>query len=306
MAKVLVTGGAGFIGSHVADELIKQGNDVAIIDNLATGKKENINKKARFYKADITDAKELARIFAKEQPELVAHLAAQASVRASIQEPMQDANTNIIGTINILQECVKNKTRKIVYAASASRYGTPVSVPIKEEARIQALSPYAASKESARFYIESYKAVHGLDFTALVFANVYGSRQDPLGEAGVIAIFSQKIMTDESCGIYGDGTNTRDYVFVRDVARAVVLALQKETKSSTINIGTMKETSVNDLFNALQKQFGKGKRHSLPAVVEPKQSCLDNTKAKKELGWTPAYTLDSGLKETVEWIKNKR
>jgi len=304
--KILVTGGAGFIGSHIVDLLIEKGYEVVVVDNLVNGKKENVNSKARFIEADM-NSPELIKIFEKEKPDTVCHQAAQVSVRKSIQDPIYDAKENIIGTINILNCCIKTKVKKFVYASSGgARYGEPVKLPCNESHPIKPLCPYGISKHTAEYYVEFYSKLHGLDYNILAYSNVYGPRQDPEGEAGVISIFMGKILNNEKCEIFGDGEQTRDYVYVGDVAEANLLALEKETKSKNFNIGTGKETSVNELFAKIKKVIGKGEAvHVDPIPGEVRRIYLDISLAEKELGWQPRVDLDKGLKQTAEWFKNE-
>lgn len=302
--KILVTGGAGFIASNLVDELISQGHDVAIIDNLSTGKKVNINKKARFYKADIRD-KSLEKIFAKEKPEVVNHHAAQIDVRHSVEDPIYDANINIFGLLNLLKLSRQFNVRKFINVSSGGViYGEDARLPIKEEEMKKPISPYGIAKLTAEFYVRFYHRIHGLKFTSVRYSNVYGKRQDPLGEAGVVAIFSNLMLSNKQPTIFGDGKQTRDYIYVRDVVNANILALTKGDNEE-FNIGTRKETDVNQLFQTIKKITGyTGNPNYAPARPgELNRSCLDNSKAKKLLGWQPSYSLEDGLKETISWVK---
>lgn len=305
--KILVTGGAGFIGSNVVDMLISRGHKVVVVDNLSTGRRENVNPCAEFYEADIKDKEELNNVFKKENPDAVCHHAAQINVRKSIANPAFDAHNNVIGTINVLECCKDNEVKKIVYASSGgARYGEPVTLPCSENHRVRPLSPYGISKHSAEHYVELYYDLYGLDYTILAYANVYGPRQDPKGEAGVIALFLDWCMKGKVCDIFGDGKQTRDYVYVGDVARANVLALERETKSKNFNIGTGVETSVNKLFETISEIVGKGdKKHSSAVEGEVRKIYLDCGLAEKGLGWKAEVGLKEGLEKTFEWLKKK-
>lgn len=302
--RILVTGGAGFIGSNVVDLLIEKGHEVIIVDNLVTGKKENINPKAKFYNADITDIN-LINIFKTEKPDAVCHQAAQINVRKSVKDPFYDATINIIGTINLLECSIKTPVKKFVYASSGgARYGEPIKLPCDENHPIKPLCPYGISKHTAEHYIELYNKLYDLDYNILAYSNVFGPRQDPAGEAGVISIFLNKIFDNKKCQIFGDGEQTRDYVFVKDVAQANLLALEKTTKSKNFNIGTEKETSVNELFKKIKNILRKGEAaHAAPVSGEVRRIYLNCSLAKKELGWQAKTDLDTGLKETINWFK---
>lgn len=302
--KVLVTGGAGFIASNLADALIEEGHEVVIIDNLSTGKKENINKKAKFYKLDVRD-KAIDKVFAKEKPEIVNHHAAQIDVRHSVDDPIYDAEINILGLLNVLKASKKNNVKKIINISSGGViYGDGAKLPIKEDTKKGPISPYGIAKLSAEYYVRFYSNIYGLKYTSLRYSNVYGKRQDPLGEAGVIAIFSNMLLNNRQPTIFGDGKQTRDYIYVKDVVNANIQALTKGDNEE-FNIGTSKETSVNQLFSAMKKATGfAGEAAYAPSRPgELMRSCLDNSKAKKLLGWSPRYSLEMGLKETIDWVR---
>jgi UDP-glucose 4-epimerase len=302
--KILVTGGAGFIGSNVADRYIGLGHDVVIIDNLSSGKKENINPKAIFYKMDITD-KKVRNVFAKHKFDLINLHAAQIDVRKSVEDPIFDANTNIIGLLNMLQNAVKYKVRKVIYISSGGVvYGEPEKMPPSEDYPFHPESPYGITKTVGEYYIRFYAKVHGLKFTALRYSNVYGPRQNPHGEAGVVAIFSNKMLKKEELNIFGDGTQTRDYVFVGDVVEANVLALKKGDNES-FNIGTGKRTSVNELYSKLSKISGYTKKPKYLSARkgELAENYLNAQKAKEIIGWTNKMDIDAGLKKTFDWIR---
>ncbi|MBI2047054.1 NAD-dependent epimerase/dehydratase family protein [Candidatus Pacearchaeota archaeon] len=304
--KILLTGGAGFIGSHVADRFIELGYDVVIVDNLSSGKRQNINKKAGFYEADITDSARLKEIFEKEKPDIVNHHAAQAFVSKSVSEPQFDAKVNIIGTLNLLELSVKNNVKKFIYANSGGAgYGEPLCLPMGEEHSINPMSPYGISKHTAEHYVALYRHLYNLPYVSLRYANVYGPRQDPYGEGGVIAIFTNKLLKGEAPSIFGDGAQTRDYVYVKDVVSANVLALEsKEAENKSFNVGTGKNIQTQEIFDKLnaltkanQKPVYRDERKG-----DLKASSLDSSKLQK-LGWKPSYDLDKGLKETADYFK---
>ena len=296
--KILVTGGAGFIGSHVVDLLIKKGHDISIIDNLSTGKKENLNKDAKFYKADIK-SKFVEGIFKKEKFDVIVHHAAQINVRKSILDPVFDAENNILGSLNIIALSKKYNIKKMLYASSGGAcYGEPVYLPCDEKHPVNPICPYGVSKYAVELYLNQ----SGVKHCILRYGNVYGPRQDPLGEAGVIAMFTNKIMKNKIPVVFGDGKQTRDFVYVEDVAKANLLALEKE---GTFNIGTGKKISVNEVYAALKKfsDYNGGKIHAKPIAGEVKHIYLGISKAKQLLGWEPAVNFEEGIKKTIKWYK---
>jgi UDP-glucose 4-epimerase len=302
---VLVTGGAGFIGSNIVDMLLERGYDVVVIDNLSTGKKENIHKKATFDLADITKKTQLQKIFEKEDITVVIHQAAQVDVRKSIEDPCFDAKTNILGSLNLLEVAVENGVEKFIYASSGGAvYGEPENLPVNENHPIHPLSPYGESKYTVERYLDVYKALHGLRSVSLRYGNVYGPRQDPFGEAGVIAIFASKILRGERPVIFGDGEQSRDYVYVGDVVEANMSALEKNVEG-VFNIGTEKQTSVNDIKTTLLKELQSDIKptYEKPIKGEVRHISLDISKAKKELGWRPKVHLDEGISKYIEWLK---
>lgn len=317
MAKIIVTGGAGFIGSHITDALISRGHRVVVIDNLYRGKKKNINPKAKFYKIDVRN-KNIEGIFKKEKPEFVFHYAAQIDTRTSVRNPSFDAEVNVLGTINISQNAAKHKVKKIIFAATGGALSSEATIlPTPENKFALPVSPYGAAKISAEMYLHYFWKTHGLPYAALRMANVYGPRQSPEGEAGVISIFTDKMLHGKQPVIFGSGKQTRDYVYVGDVVRANLLAL-KSKKVGSFNVGTGKETNVLKLFKILKKltdssvseihgaPIGQGKGESKVAG-EQMRSVLDSSKIRRELGWQPKVELGEGLRKTVEWFrKNKR
>ncbi len=301
--KILVTGGAGFIGSHVVDKLIEKEFEVVVVDNLSTGNRKNLNKKAKFYKADISKPG-IDKIFKKENPEIVFHFAAQINVRESVENPSQDAKVNIIGGLNVLQACKNFGVKKIIFSSTGGAiYGEADVIPTPESYIEKPMSPYGVAKLATEKYIYYYQKVFGIDFAVLRFANVYGPRQNSKGEAGVVAIFANKILLGKQPVITGTGNQTRDFVFVSDVADAAILAMESE-KTGIFNIGTGKETDINTVFSEIQKESGKviEKVYGPAQKGEQQRSCLDCSKAKAELGWFPKYSLEQGIKETMEWF----
>jgi len=302
--KILVTGGAGFIGSHLVDRLLQEGYEVSVVDNLSTGKRRNVNRGARFYKMDIQSAS-LERVFRKERPSLVMHLAAQMNVRLSVENPVFDAQANIIGTLNLLEQAVKHGTRKIVFASSGGAvYGEQEVFPAPETHPTRPLSPYGISKLTGDQYLEYYQRVSGIQYVSLRYANVYGPRQDPDGEAGVVAIFTQKMLRGERPIINGNGRQTRDFLFVEDAVEANLAVMGKEVQG-IYNVGTGRETSVNDLFRMLATLTNVGcqELHGPAKKGEQARSVVDPTKLRQQLGWEPRVSLQEGLKRTVEYFR---
>ena len=306
-ARALVTGGAGFIGSHVVDAYIEAGLDVAIIDNLSTGARANLNPAARLYEVDIRDGAEVDRVFAAERPEVVSHQAAQASVNGSMADPPRDASINVLGSLNVLEAARKHGVRKVIYAATGgAAVGEPKYLPVDEDHPVAPLSPYGASKHAVEHYVALYQQTFGLDTTILRYTNIYGPRQDPRGEAGVIAIFAGLMLTGGRPIVNGTGEQERDYVYVGDVARANLLALSKGG-GRMINIGTGVGTSVNHLFDMLAELTGYGepRQHGPALSGEVFRIYVTNDRARDELGWQPTVKLDEGLRLTVESIRAK-
>jgi UDP-glucose 4-epimerase len=306
LSKILVTGGAGFIGSNVAESFISLGHKVVVIDNLSTGFKENIPLKAEFYKVDIRSNK-IDEIFKKEKIEVMCHHAAQIDVRKSVENPIQDARINIEGTLNLLNNCVKYKTRKVIFASTGGAlYGEQDYFPADEKHPEKPLSPYGIAKLAIEKYLYFYKGVFGLNYISLRYANVYGPRQNPWGEAGVVAIFTQKLLSDKKAVINGDGKQTRDFVYVKDVVKANLSALN-HPGSDYFNIGTGIESDVNNIFRLLKEKTGSKQKeiHGPAKSGEQKRSVLDYNKAKKLLGWSPEYSLENGIEETVKYYQEK-
>jgi len=307
--KVLLTGGAGFIGSHVAEAYLKKGNKVVIVDNLSSGKLRNVPDKAKLYITDI-GAPELEKIFEIEKPDIVNHHAAQISVTVSARDPVKDARTNVLGLLNLLNCTVKYKVRKIIYISSGgAMYGDADIIPTPEDYDAKPVSPYGMHKVLGENYLRFFKNEHGLHFIVLRYANVYGPRQDPYGEAGVVAIFTNNLLNNKVSKIYAYPDNpegmTRDYVFVKDAVKANLLAADTDNNTA-VNIGTGKSTKTYELYNILSDITGKKIKPQFTdaRAGDLKFSCLDNKKAKNILGWEPEYTLKEGLSETVQYFNS--
>lgn len=308
-----MTGGAGFIGSHLVDRLIKEGNSVAVIDDLSTGKKENLNPKAAFYAVDI-NAPEIKGIFKKENPEVVFHLAAQINLRDSVINPLKDAQTNILGSLNVIDNFLAiNRKRlddqkiKFIFSSTGGAiYGNANIIPTPETYREFPLSPYGVAKLAVERYLNYYHEAFGMSYAILRYANVYGPRQNSKGEAGVVAIFCDKMLAGIQPEITGDGLQTRDFVYVQDVVEANMLVMKKNV-SDFYNVGTGIETNINGIFDAINGHIGKGfpRKYVLDMSGEQKRSCLDCLKAQQELGWDPKIGLNEGIVKTVHWFSNK-
>ncbi len=306
--KVMVTGGAGFIGSHIVDAYIARGHEVCIVDDLSTGKRENINPKATFHQLDIRDAVKVQEVCQRERCEVLNHHAAQMDVRRSVADPAFDASVNIIGILNLLEAGAKSGLRRVIFASSGGAiYGEQDAFPADETHPCRPISPYGVAKLSSEQYLFYYKVVYGIDFTNMRYANIYGPRQNPGGEAGVIAIFTTKMLRNEQAIVNGDGKQTRDYTFVGDVVKANVLALE-HPGSDSFNIGTGIETNVNQLFDRLAVLTGTSikRQHKDGKKGEQMRSVLDASKASRVLGWKPTVSLEEGLSRTVDFFKSGR
>jgi UDP-glucose 4-epimerase len=303
--RILVTGGAGFIGSHVVDGFIAAGHDVAIVDNLVTGNRRNLSPKAKFFEVDLRSP-DLEKVFDEVRPEVVDHHAAHADVRESVDDPRYDADVNVLGSINLLQQCVRAQTRKLIFISTGGAiFGEPVELPCREDHPVRPLSPYGASKAAIELYLNVYQATYGLDYTVLRYANIYGPRQDMLAEEGrVVAIFSQMMLKGRQPKINGDGEQQRDFLYVGDAVSANLLALEMGS-GEAYNLGVGVPTSVNEIFDLLKKLTGfEGERVYAPAKPgEVYRIYLDASKARRELGWEPRVSLEEGLRETVEYFR---
>ncbi len=303
--KILVTGGAGFIGSHVVDAYVELGHDVAVLDDLSRGFKDNLNPHARFYAGDIQDPQTIARVFAQEKPEVVNHHAAQMDVRRGVREPLFDARVNILGSLNILEAAVKYGTKRLIYISTAgAAYGEPKQLPVVEDYPINPITPYGVSKHTVEHYLYTFAYLYGISYVVLRYGNVYGPRQSSQGEAGVFAIFSEQMLAGIQPVIYGDDKKVRDYVYIDDVARANVAALERGS-GEIFNVGSGVATTDEEVFYLVRDLLGK-------KGVEPKyvakrpgeidKICLDVSKAQRLLGWKPEVRLAEGARRTVGYF----
>lgn len=301
--KILVTGGAGFIGSHLVDRLVQEGHEIVVVDNLSTGKRRNLNRAAEFYKLDIQSSR-LERVFRNERPSMVMHLAAQMDVRRSVEDPIYDAQVNILGTVNVLKQAVNHGTRKVIFASSGGAvYGEQEVFPAPESHPTHPLSPYGISKLSGEHYLTYFQRLSGIQAVALRLANVYGPRQDPEGEAGVVAIFSQRLLAGEQPVINGNGRQTRDFIYVDDVVEAHLAAMGKDVQG-VYNVGTGDETSVNGLFRILADLIRPESKelHGPAKKGEQIRSVIDASKLR-QLGWESRISVQEGLNRTVEFFR---
>jgi len=304
--KILVTGGAGFIASHVSDAFLALGHDVAIVDNLASGKRENLPSAAAFYEVDIRDDK-LADVFRAAKPDVVVHHAAHIEVARSVREPAYDASINILGSLNLLERCREHGVRKIIYAGTGGALvGEPIYIPVDEAHPIDPLAPYGVSKHTVEHYLFTYKANHGIEYTVLRYPNVYGPRQDPHGEAGVVAIFSLLMLAGKEATIFGDGTKTRDYVYVGDIAAANVLALNSPV-SGVYNLGRGIEVTDLEVFEAVRAAVGSDTQPQFQPVRpgEVEHIALDSSKAQRELGWNWKVDFKEGVAKAVDFYREQ-
>ncbi len=300
-----MTGGAGFIGSHLVDRLIQEGNEVVVVDNLSTGKKRQVNRKAQFYRTDV-QAKRLDRIIRNERPLVLVHLAAQMNVRHSTEDPMFDAEVNILGTLNVLDCAVRNGVRKVSFASSGGAvYGEQEIFPAAETHKTEPVSPYGISKLAGEKYLSYFALNTGLRVVALRFANVYGPRQDSEGEAGVVAIFSKKMLTGEQPIINGTGKQTRDFIFVDDVVESIMVTLDEQIQG-TFNVGTGQETSINECYAIIKSLTQSTCKDIFGAAKKGEQfrSVLDVNKIKETFGWDPQVSLEEGLRITVDAFRD--
>lgn len=304
--KVLVSGGAGFIGSHVVDKYIANGYEVVVVDNLSTGRLSNLNPAATFYKLDIRSP-QMAELFEKEKPDFINHHAAQMDVRRSVVNPQFDAEVNILGSINLIENAVKHQIKRIVYISTGGAvYGEPEYLPCDEAHPVNPICQYGASKHTVEHYLYIYHMLYGLEYVVLRYPNVYGPRQDPHGEAGVVAIFTGQMLDGKRVVMNGDGEQQRDFTFVGDCAHANLLALDGTSKSAIYNLGSGLGTSINKIFKVLKEITN----YKLPLDYGPAKAgetrhiFLDAARAKQELGWAPSVSLEEGLRQTVEYFKS--
>ena len=308
--RIMVTGGAGFIGSHTVDALIASGaGEVSVLDDLSTGKRKQVNRKAKLYQVDLRDAAAVASAVEEARPETIFHLAAQMDVRRSVADPAFDAHVNVVGFLNLIEPARKHGLKRVVFSSTGGAiYGEQDEFPCTEDHPKRPVSPYGVAKLATEAYLFFYKVEYNVDYLALRFGNVYGPRQDPHGEAGVVAIFCGKILDGKPVTIFGDGMQTRDYVYVGDVVRAVVAAGKSKASGLAINIGTGIETNVNDLYSTLAgvADFPTKAEHAAARPGEQKRSVISPARAQKELGWRPEKKIADGLEETYKYFKQQR
>ncbi len=305
--RILVTGGAGFIGSHVADRYIELGHQVAVLDDLSSGKPENVNPRAKLFRMGLLDER-LAGAFDEFRPEVVSHHAAQVNVRRSVDAPEFDAAVNVVGSVRLFQAAAAHGCGKVIYASSGGAcYGDPPKLPAREDTPVRPLCPYGVSKYAAEKYLQLFALLGGLRFTVLRYANVYGPRQDSHGEAGVVAIFSELLLEGKRPTIFGDGTKTRDYVFVSDIVQANVLALEAGD-GGAYNVGTGREVSDDQVFAAVRDAVGVKIEpvHSEFRKGEVRRIALDASRIRDELGWRPSVAIEQGIPKAVEFYRAKR
>ncbi len=313
--KILITGGAGFIGSHIVDALISKGHSPVVVDDLSSGRKENLPSEVRLHVVDICDRSSLQEVFEQEKPDMVCHQAAQMSVGLSVKQPSFDAQVNIMGLLNTLELAQKYQVQKFVFASSGGVLYGNVTEPVAEDYPANPISPYGISKWAGERYLRFFSQEHGLKTVALRYANVYGPRQNPHGEAGVVAIFSERMLRGESTTINGDGNYIRDYVYVEDVARANLLALTEESPQlhSAYNVGTGRPTDVNELASRLKELCKRELKKRGDTVVPPSEhgparagdlrsNLIDASRLRDVWGWSPQVDLEEGLELTVNWF----
>ena len=305
--KILVTVGAGFIASHVVDRFIADGHQVVVVDNLATGFRENVNPKAKFFELDIRDPK-IAEVFETERPDAVDHHAAQMDVRRSVREPIYDAEVNVLGTLRLLELSRQVGVKRWIYISTGGAvYGEPQSLPVREDHPINPLSPYGATKHTPEHYLFIYRALHQLQYVVLRYANIYGPRQSPHGEAGVTAIFSEAMLLGKTCTLFGDGSKTRDYVFIEDVVRANVAALT-QGDGGVFNIGTGRATTDFEIFDLVRKALGMPDLAPVYGEKRPGEIdhiALANERARDGLGWSPQVSLEEGVRRATAFYREK-
>ncbi|HKN00233.1 MAG TPA: NAD-dependent epimerase/dehydratase family protein [Candidatus Binataceae bacterium] len=308
--RILVTGGAGFIGSHTVDALADvDAGPIAVLDNLSAGRAAQLNPKAHFYQVDLRDQSAVAGVVAREKPEVIYHFAAQMDVRRSVADPAFDAQVNLVGFLNLMEAGRQNGLKRVVFASTGGAiYGEQEQFPCDEDHPCRPLSPYGIAKLATESYLFFYSAQYGIDYLALRYANVYGPRQDPHGEAGVVAIFCGRILDGNRCTIFGEGKQTRDYTYVGDIVRANLFALTSKVSGMALNIGTARETSVNSLYASLAAVAGEAH----PPDYEPQRpgeqlrSVISAARAEKLLGWKPESSLADGLERTFKFFRDRR
>jgi UDP-glucose 4-epimerase len=304
--RILITGGAGFIGSNIADAFVARGDEVLIVDDLSSGSEANVPRQARLEKYDIRSPGALQAL-ESFRPDVLCHLAAQLDVRKSVTDPMLDADINVVGSLKLLEACKKVGTRRVLFSSTGGAiYGEQDVFPCDETHPTRPMSPYGVAKLSVEHYLSYYSVVHGFRTTALRYANVYGPRQSPHGEAGVVAIFARKLLTKQPCVINGDGSQTRDFVYVGDVVRANVLALEKDL-SGSFNVGTGIETSVVELYDSIRRAAGSDvpAKHAEAKLGEQMRSSLDAGLLERKTGFRPSTPLDEGIRATVDYFRSE-
>jgi UDP-glucose 4-epimerase len=308
--RILVTGGAGFIGSHTVDALIASGaGEVAVLDDFSTGKRHQVNPRATLFQADLRDATAVAAVIEQVKPEVIFHLAAQMDVRRSVADPAFDAHVNVVGFLNLIESARKHGLRRVIFSSTGGAiYGEQDEFPCNEDHPRRPVSPYGVAKLATEAYLFFYKVEYGIDYLAMRFGNVYGPRQDPHGEAGVVAIFCGRILDGQPVTIFGGGEQTRDYIFVGDVVRAVLAAGKSEASGVALNVGTGIETNVNDLYSTLAgiADFPTRAEHAAERPGEQKRSVISPARAAQVLGWRPEKKLADGLEETFKYFKAQR
>lgn len=303
--RVLVTGGAGFIGSHVVDALLHEGHEVTIVDDLSTGRRDHLNPEARFYQASVTDFDRLAKVFANERPEFVSHHAAQKSVRHSMANPSFDALVNVVGSVNVFELSMRHGCERVVFASTSSVYSEPVELPMSESHPVRAQSGYGTSKLAAEGYLRFYGDVYGTRHIVFRYANIYGPRQDPKGEAGVVAIFAKQILEGQHPTIYGDGAKTRDYVFISDVVSANLAAMESVNHSEVMNIGRGIQVTDYEIFDLVRRAAGSDIQpvYADKRPGEADRVSLDAVRATEALKWRPVVAPEEGIQRTVDYFR---
>ncbi|RME45046.1 MAG: NAD-dependent epimerase/dehydratase family protein [Chloroflexi bacterium] len=301
--RILVTGGAGFIGSHIVEAYIAAGHTVTVVDDLSAGKREYVPAGATFYQMDIRDP-QLSQVFEAEQPEVVNHQAALVSVPRSLADPVENTLVNVAGLVNVLEQARRHDVRQVIFASSCAVYGDPEHLPIREDHPISPLSPYGQSKWTGEHYLDLYRRMYGLSFAALRYSNVYGPRQDPFGEAGVVTIFVEKMLAGMPVTIFDDGEQTRDFIYVGDVAKANLRALDLGD-NGVYNISTGQAVTINQLFETLRQQtsYNREPRYDAPRPGDIRHSVLDPARAVRDLDWHPEMPFEEGLAQTIEFFR---
>jgi UDP-glucose 4-epimerase len=303
--KILVTGGAGFVGSHTVDQLLEKGHEVIIIDDLSAGNRDYINEKAKFYEMDIND--DIDSVFQKEKPDVVVHMAAQIMLRTSFEDPIHDAKTNILGTINVLNASKKSNVKKFIYTSTGARFGEPKYLPLDEKHPTNPTSPYGISKLTAEKYVQMFGDIYGLNYLVFCFGNVYGPR-DYVKSKRVIPVFCDSMLKKQPPTIFGSGEQTRDFIYVIDLAKFITESIDKDPTSKIFNLSNSKKISVNEIFNMLKNHSGfpKDASHIDEIKGEIKDIFLDTRLAREQLGWDPQTDFKKGLKESFDWFKNSQ